>query len=524
MIESNDAAEIPDEAEAPAILNRLRKGGLDLEAVRSAYLEGCDLQQIRPVVREAWERCKTYGIDPENLRRQRRDPAGLEQARSLNRELLHSAEPVLQSVHKAMGKEPHMVALADRDGVILRILASALTESTAAECNLFEGASWHERDIGCNGVGTALATVKPVILIGAEHLIRNYIGWTCIGVPVQDANGHLVGVLDLSVPNDHVHVHSWGWIVSAAGTIEDRLSTPQPAHGGDAKEHAGQVKDPFDAVHAAIDLLVGELSVAPTHAELLQGVRQQVTEAQGQLHATVQDLVRAQDRLAVINRHKDHFATILVHELGNPLLALKMCMDGVRRATDAKERDHFLQLMDKELTTIRRLLHDLRDATQIERGKFTLRKEAISIAEPLERACEVIRDRAAEKHQQLVTDLCTELLMVAGDPVRLEQIFVNVLSNAIKYTEAGGRIQVSLRHDESHAVVTVRDNGKGLSAQDLATIFDMFAQSDRENHGLGIGLALAHRLVQAHGGSLRASSDGEDQGSEFVVRLPLTMI
>jgi PAS domain S-box-containing protein len=256
----------------PATLSELRMP--DLIVARERFLEGDRSPAgVRPVVLESWLRSQACGVDPYRLR---------EQAR--NAHLLDSAHPVLAQVHEVLEDQPHLLALADADGLILSLFVGAdLAPDELRRTNLFEGASWHERDIGCNGVGTALAAREPVILIGPEHFQEAYLGWTCIGVPLTDGAGDVVGVLDLSVPNDHVNVHSWGWALSLAQGIESRYRTPPQFVPPAASAVVEDLDRPLHAVRGVLDLLANQLDLPPTHAEYIAAARRELDRAEAEL-------------------------------------------------------------------------------------------------------------------------------------------------------------------------------------------------------------------------------------------------
>jgi CheY-like chemotaxis protein/two-component sensor histidine kinase len=167
------------------------------------------------------------------------------------------------------------------------------------------------------------------------------------------------------------------------------------------------------------------------------------------------------------------------------------------------------------------------DVSRITRGKLDLRKERMDLSAAVKGALEAVRPFLDEGQHQLTVSLPDERLFVEADPARLEQVLTNLLTNAGKYTPPGGQISLTLMRDADEAVVRIRDNGIGIRAEMLGRLFEMFQQADRIpgriSEGLGLGLTLVRSLVQMHGGSVTASSPGLDQGSEFVVRLPLLL-
>jgi PAS domain S-box-containing protein len=270
----------------------------DLAAARQQYLEGNPAPEgVRPVVQASWERCRAYGVDPHHMRPQAPDPARLQTARGREQLLLESAGPFLQLAHEALANQPHLLALSDRHGLILRILTGpGLPEEEFEASNLLEGASWHERDTGCNGVGTCLATGESVILIGPEHFQESYVGWTCIGVPIQ-SGGEIVGALDLSVPNDHAHVHTWGWVLSLAKGIQASLA--RETSGGQIRMErvVMDLETPFHGVRGVFDLLVSQIELPPTHTAFLEAARSKLAQAEALVQSTIARLHESEERL-----------------------------------------------------------------------------------------------------------------------------------------------------------------------------------------------------------------------------------
>jgi CheY-like chemotaxis protein len=183
-------------------------------------------------------------------------------------------------------------------------------------------------------------------------------------------------------------------------------------------------------------------------------------------------------------------------------------------------------IVERQARHLGRLLDDLLDVSRITRGRIDLRWETVSLAEAVGRAVEAARPLVDERRQTLTLTLPDAPLHVQADPTRLEQIVVNILNNAAKYTPPEGRISVRVSDEEGHAVVRVADTGVGIAPEMLPRIFDLFAQGDQSlahtSGGLGVGLTLVHRLVELHGGRVAVHSDGPGRGSEFTIRLPLS--
>lgn len=228
------------------------------------------------------------------------------------------------------------------------------------------------------------------------------------------------------------------------------------------------------------------------------------------------------------DRRKDEFLATLAHELRNPLAPIRNGLQIMQLAGDQPEKiEQMRAMMERQLGQMVRMIDDLLDLSRISRGKVELRKERVQLATVLQHAIEVARPAINEAGHELVIDAPSEAIFVHADATRLTQVFANLLNNAAKFTERGGRIELAVQRDGSHAVVRVCDNGIGIPADALPRIFDMFSQVDqsleRTRGGLGIGLSLVRGLVEMHGGSVAAHSEGHANGSEFTVRLPVAL-
>ncbi len=225
------------------------------------------------------------------------------------------------------------------------------------------------------------------------------------------------------------------------------------------------------------------------------------------------------------DRRKNEFLATLSHELRNPLAPLRAALHMLRtQGVDPERAAGLMQTMDRQVGQMTRLVEDLLDVSRITRGAIELRRETVDVAAEIRHALESCEAPLEIGRHQLVLDLPAEPLLVVADRVRLQQIFENLILNAVKYTEPGGRIECSAACELSEVVVCVRDNGIGIASDKLAQVWDLFVQvddsPDRTRKGLGIGLALVRDLVHRHGGRVEAASDGLGRGSMFTVRLP----
>lgn len=248
---------------------------------------------------------------------------------------------------------------------------------------------------------------------------------------------------------------------------------------------------------------------------------------QQQLLAHQRDALRHYaDALKDADRRKDEFLATLAHELRNPLAPIRNGLNVLRMSPTGERAEEVRDMMNRQLNHMVRLVDDLLDVSRISQGKIDLRKEALTLASFLQAALESSRPLVDGGKHQLNVELPTEELWLEGDSTRLAQIIGNLLNNAAKYTPAGGTITLAAHRDHGFVVIQVRDTGIGIPPHMLPKVFELFTQVttsiERAQGGLGIGLALVKRLVEMHGGTIHAESAGENQGSLFTVRLPLT--
>jgi signal transduction histidine kinase len=230
--------------------------------------------------------------------------------------------------------------------------------------------------------------------------------------------------------------------------------------------------------------------------------------------------------LVASDRRKDEFLAILAHELRNPLAPMRNTLHLLSSLVEPEQRNRAVEVMDRQLDHLVRLVDDLLDVSRITTGKLELRMESVKVANALRHAVERVSPEIVAKEQELVVDVPPETLFVDGDAMRLTQIFANLLQNASKFTEPRGRIEVRATREGGDVEVSIRDTGEGIRPDLLERLYDLFSQGDRsldrQHGGLGIGLTIVKRLVEMHGGTVNAHSDGPGSGSEFRVRFPLT--
>jgi PAS domain S-box-containing protein len=242
-----------------------------------------------------------------------------------------------------------------------------------------------------------------------------------------------------------------------------------------------------------------------------------------------EELRRANARLIESDRRKDEFLAMLAHELRNPLAAVRNTVRLLERTAAAEPRSQrYLGILERQTRSLGGLVDDLLDVSRITRGLVELKQARVDLGAAVDRALESVQVLLDEKRHEVSVTLPRKPACVAGDPLRLEQILVNLLTNAAKYTDPGGRIAISLECRGDSAELRVRDSGIGLEPDVIDRIFDLFGQAqrglDRAQGGLGIGLTIVKNLVELHGGQVEATSEGLGKGAEFIVTLPLAPV
>jgi signal transduction histidine kinase/ActR/RegA family two-component response regulator len=284
------------------------------------------------------------------------------------------------------------------------------------------------------------------------------------------------------------------------------------------------------AVAQAMDLL-GNVTVLERPlrvAALISAVRTALRARQRQYEARahLSHIERSESELREAHRRKDEFLAILAHELRNPLAPIRNSLHILRLTSQHDPTVRRAgETMERQVGHIVRLVDDLLEVSRITSGKIELRRERVEVATVVRSAAETSRPLIAAASHHLSLEVPPEPLMLEADPVRLAQVFANLLNNAAKYTDAGGQIGLTVRREGRGVVISVRDTGMGIPREMLPRVFELFTQVDRHGEraqgGLGIGLTLVKSLVELHDGTVEAYSEGPGRGSEFVVRLPL---
>ncbi|MBA2673734.1 response regulator [Ramlibacter sp.] len=277
------------------------------------------------------------------------------------------------------------------------------------------------------------------------------------------------------------------------------------------------------ALEASNRMLLGEVAerrrAEERLSELNASLDRRVTE---RTHA----LQVSEDRLLEAHRRKDEFLATLAHELRNPLAPVRNAVELLKRPGLPQEKVAWAtERIDRQVHALARLVDDLMDVSRISQGRIELRRTPVALNDVLADAVETVRPLMDEQRHEFAMLLPDDQLVVDADRLRLAQAFTNLLHNAAKYTEPGGRVELGVLIEREQAVVTIRDTGIGIPPDRLDSVFEMFSQVEsaltRSRGGLGIGLSLTQQLVQMHGGAVKAYSDGPGQGSRFHVHLPL---
>lgn|SRR5487761_1420670 len=277
-------------------------------------------------------------------------------------------------------------------------------------------------------------------------------------------------------------------------------------------------------INCSIIIVVGEaLRVARRRAEANW---QYALAKQTQLEAEVAQRTRAENALREADLQKDAFLATAAHELRNPLAAAQYALQLLRQAEgDHKLTEEAHTILERQVANLTRLVDDLLDVARISKGKVDLQKRPIELAAVCNDAVEASHPLIEQMGHELVVTLPPQPVYLDVDPLRVTQVLSNLLNNAAKYTERGGRIWLTAERQGSDAVVTVKDTGVGIPEDMLPHVFDIFTQVNgpmkRSQGGLGLGLALARRLTEMHGGSIEVRSGPPGRGSEFTVRLPV---
>lgn len=254
--------------------------------------------------------------------------------------------------------------------------------------------------------------------------------------------------------------------------------------------------------------------------------KQELAERVCELEVALAERRQIEDALKAVDRRKNEFLAMLGHELRNPLAPIKNAAQIMKRMNVSDPKLQMVQqVIDRQTDHLARLVDDLLDISRIERGKIAIRKEVVDLIAVVDQSLEVSRPLIQSRQHELIVSVPNAPVPLVGDGERLAQLISNLLNNAAKYTPAGGTIWLTVTREDGTALIRVKDTGEGISQALLSQIFDVFAQAertlDRSQGGLGLGLAIAKKLVELHQGRIEAHSEGPGKGSEFSVWLPV---
>ncbi len=357
---------------------------------------------------------------------------------------------------------------------------------------------------------------------------------TPVGIFVTDAHGRLISTnpanrvfwgVDQPQVGSPVDFRKWrGWWVEDARRARSIRPTEWPMARALKGEHiAGEILEvlSFHEPPLARTVLMSAAPIIDKTQQIIGGV------------TTVMDItdrIKAEQALRESDRRKDEFLAMLAHELRNPLAPIRAAADMLAMASDESDRlrkDRIRQtsaVIARQVRHLTAMVDDLLDVSRVTRGLVKLDLVTLDIGRVILDAVEQVRPLAQGKHHRLKVHTPPEPVYVKGDAKRLVQVLTNLLTNAVKYTPSPGWIQITLEAQDAQALITVKDNGIGMSPELVNTAFELFTQaqraSDRSQGGLGIGLALVRRLVELHEGRVEAHSDGLGRGSSFIITLP----
>lgn len=340
------------------------------------------------------------------------------------------------------------------------------------------------------------------------------------GVWMCDAQGRNTYASDsflrmVGMTQQQCSVYGWGDVLDPNDAAETIAAWKECVRTGNVWDREHRFKGVDGQWH---DVLARGVPVKGEEGEVLGWVG---------INLDISRLKQAEDQLRESDRRKDEFLATLAHELRNPLAPVRNAVQVLHlKGSHSAEVTWATEIIDRQIRSMARLIDDLMDLSRISRNKLELRKERVELAAILNGAVETSRPLIEQHSHTLDVTLPAEPIVLDGDLTRLTQVFLNLLNNAAKYTEPGGRISLTAKRQGSDVLVSVKDSGIGIASEDLPRLFVMFSQVEdslaRSQGGLGIGLALVKRLVEMHGGFIDAHSEGLGKGSEFEIRLPLS--
>ena len=328
-------------------------------------------------------------------------------------------------------------------------------------------------------------------------------------------------------------------VVGGDGLPEGSQETQdQGAHLDEREALLRSLGEALEARSKSFDAREAELERREDTALQREDAHRLVDAAMTRIAAQNEDLLTANQKLVMATlaaqelkdaaqqarRRQEEFLAMLAHELRNPLAPISAAVDVMAKLEGKPTPPKILEIVRRQMKHLIRLVDDLLDVSRVIEGKVLLQRRRTEVADFVLQAVETCRDDMRSRQHHFMVEFDPEPLFVEGDPVRLVQVITNLLQNAAKYTPDGGQISVKVQRHDAQVEIRVRDNGAGITAEALPHVFGLFVQDERPlsrtQGGLGIGLTIVQRMVEMHGGTVEALSEGRDRGSEFVVRLP----
>ncbi len=540
------------------------------------------LPGLRQLIVDSWRRCQAAGLDPSNTQWRKIENSDLVRRLEQNQLLIETAKPHLGSLAQSMAGLPYAACLTDAEGIVL----FALSSGPSTPYTIWPGCDWSEAAIGTNGAGTAIAAGQPVAIVGREHYTQAWGRWTCTGAPVHGPDGSVIAAIDASTTECGGSDERLLMVAEAARLIESeytqrlhpdksaiqlvgavarvfelaqvtvreldgtiRFWNAERLYGWNTRETIGKVSHqllarkfplPLDEINRMLlrdGFWTGVVEDSAKNGQrvIVRSDWALLRDRNGTLIGVVEtniditELGTGYRRLEEHNRRKDEFLSILAHEIRNPLAAITSAREVLETALGKEQlQGELLALIERQVSHLSRLADDLIDLQQISKGKFDYRPEPVQLSTIIRCAFEIAQPKIDARRHQFTLAIPEDEIWLSGDRVRLTQAIANLLDNAAKYTPEGGRISMAAELNQSRIIIRVSDNGAGLPSELLPGIFELYTQSSARKtgkssaEGLGVGLALVKSIILMHGGEVEASSHGLDQGSEFVVQLPIS--
>ncbi len=464
-----------------------------------APLEAAGISASEVLGKKFWD-CYWWNYSPE-IQSQLREAC----ERAANGEIVRYDVPVRMAGDTRVWIDFQVAPLRDEDGRITHLIPSAM------EITMRRAAEERQRE---SEARTRLATEATAVGIWERNLHNDALRWDAqmfqlYGIP-PTADGF-------------VQYADWRETLLPEDLPETERVRQETVRLGGQNRREFRIRRRDNGAVRYVESVETVRANAQGAAEWVVGTNLDVTErklAEMQLRQLAADLSEA-------DRQKDEFLATLAHELRNPLAPIRNGLELMKQAGEQAAVERTREMMERQLTQLVRLVDDLTDVSRISRGSLELRKERVSLAAVVESALESSRPLIERMGHELTVKLPKEPVILEADLTRLAQVFLNLLNNAAKYSDQRSHIHMNVERDGTDIVVTVKDNGIGIAADQLSRVFGMFTQVvrslDKAQGGLGIGLTLVKRLVEMHGGTVEAKSDGPGKGSEFIVRLPVVI-